>query len=34
LTIGRPPKQLSKLSRKPVEEFVFVDHAKGKPLSA
>ena len=34
LTIGRPPKQLSKLSRKPVEEFVFVDHAKGKPLTS
>ena len=33
LTIGRPPKQLSKLSRKPVEEFVFLEHAKGKPLS-
>ena len=33
LTIGRPPKQLSKLSRKPVEEFVFIDHAKGKPLT-
>ena len=34
LTIGRPPKQLSKLSRKPVEEFVFLEHAKGKPLSS
>ena len=34
LTIGRPPKQLSKLSRKPVEEFVFIDHAKGKPLTS
>ena len=34
LTIGRPPKQLTKLSRRPVEEFVFVDHAHGKPLSA
>tara|TARA_B100000929_G_scaffold52214_1_gene38137 strand:+ start:254 stop:928 length:675 start_codon:yes stop_codon:yes gene_type:complete len=34
LTIGRPPKQLSKLSRKPVEEFVFVDHADGEPLTA
>jgi len=33
LTIGRPPKQLSKLSRKPVEEFVFLEHAKGQPLS-
>ena len=34
LTIGRPAKQLSKLSRKPVEEFVFVDHADGEPLTA
>jgi nitroreductase len=34
LTIGRPAKQLSKLSRKPVEEFVFVDHANGEPLTA
>ena len=34
LAIGRPPKQLSKLSRKPVEEFVFVDHADGEPLTA
>ena len=34
LTIGRPPKQLSKLSRKPVEEFVLIEHAKGKPLSS
>jgi len=32
LTIGRPPKQLSRLSRKPVEEFVFLEHAKGEPL--
>ncbi len=34
LTIGRPAKQLSKLSRNPVEEFVFVDHADGEPLTA
>ena len=34
LTFGRPPKQLSKLSRKPVEEFVFIDHAGGEPLTA
>ena len=34
LTIGRPAKQLSKLARKPVEEFVFVDHADGEPLTA
>ena len=33
LTIGRPPKQLSKLSRKPVEEFVFLEHANGEPLT-
>lgn len=34
LTIGKPPKQLSKLSRKPVEEFVFLNHANGEPLTA
>ena len=33
LTIGRPPKQLSKLSRKPVEEFVFLEHANGESLT-
>ena len=33
LTIGRPPTQLSKLSRKPVEEFVFLEHANGEPLT-
>lgn len=32
LTIGRPVKQLTKLSRKPVEEFAFNERADGEPL--
>ncbi len=32
LTIGRPVKQLTKLSRKPVEDFVFHERADGEPL--
>lgn len=34
LTLGRPPKQLTKLSRKPVEEFAFNERADGPPLTS
>jgi len=34
LVVGRPVKQLSKLSRKPVEEFAFVERADGDPFTA
>ncbi len=33
LPIGKPVKQLTKLSRKPVEDFVVVDHATGEPFT-
>ena len=33
LTIGKPKKQLTKLSRKPVEEFTTVDRADGAPFT-
>jgi len=33
LTIGKPVKQLTKLSRRPVEEFAFIDRADGQPLT-
>jgi hypothetical protein len=33
LPLGRPVKQLTKLSRKPVEEFVFLERAGGSPLT-
>jgi len=33
LPLGRPVKQLTKLSRKPVEEFVFLERAGGAPLT-
>ena len=33
LAIGKPPKQLTKLSRKPVEEFVFLERGDGEPLT-
>ncbi len=32
LTLGKPPKQLTKLSRKPVEEFAFRERADGEPF--
>lgn len=32
LTIGKPVRQLTKLSRKPVEEFAFLDRADGEPF--
>ncbi|MFT7598137.1 MAG: nitroreductase [Acidimicrobiales bacterium] len=34
LTLGKPPKQLTKLSRKPVEDFAFNERADGSPLTA
>ena len=33
LTIGRPVKQLTRLSRKPVEEFAFVERGDGTPFT-
>ena len=33
LTLGKPPKQLTKLSRKPVEEFAFRERADGEPFT-
>lgn len=32
LAVGKPVKQLTKLTRKPVEEFAFVDRADGAPF--
>ena len=33
LTIGKPVKQITKLSRKPVEEFTFINHTSGQVLT-
>ena len=33
LTIGKPVKQITKLSRKPVEEFTFINHTSGQALN-
>jgi len=33
LPVGRPPKQLTKLSRKPVEEFVVRERGDGEPFT-
>ena len=33
LLVGRPVKQLTKLTRKPVESFTFIDRADGPPLT-
>lgn len=33
LPIGKPVKQLTKLKRQPVEEFVVIDHADGEPFT-
>ena len=33
LTMGKPVKQITKLSRKPVEEFTFINHTSGQALT-